>query len=339
MERKITINRQIEGGGDNAVQEITSNYPSPSNTARLAPKDRQTTDQQAETVHTGRHPIGHSDVMMCKGPYRQGVLTYGCGQCLPCRINKRREWTSRLQMERLHHAEAAFLTLTYNDGSMPKDLCVTKREAELFLKKLRAELAPRKIRYFMVGEYGDKSQRPHYHAIIFGLSPTEGQVVEKCWAEKGKSKGFIHIGTAETKSMAYCGSYVVKKWTKSGHPSLEGRNPEFSLMSKGIGKKFAERVVQTYQKESNRNLFEKQGWIETSYTHGGKRWPMGRYIKEKIYEGLAITKEQRKANNQIRNDKVAVESFPLTATEQAIREKNVRRKDDQNLLRRTIRQL
>lgn len=272
--------------------------------------------------------------MMCKGPYRQGVMTYGCGQCLPCRINKRREWTSRLQMERLHHEHASFITLTYNDESMPKDLCVTKREAQLFLKKLRGELYPRQIRYFIVGEYGDQSQRPHYHAIIFGHSPTEVEVVEKCW-----KKGFVQVGTAETKSMSYCGSYVVKKWTKSGHPSLEGRNPEFSLMSKGLGKEFAQRVIQTYQTESGRRVREKQEEISITYKQNGRTWPMGRYVKEKVYEGLGITKEERKRINQIRNDKVAAKAFPLTTTERQQREENVRRKEAQNLSRKTIRTL
>ena len=36
------------------------------------------------------------------------------------------------------------------------------------LKRFRKEIRPRKIRYFLAGEYGDESWRPHYHALIFG---------------------------------------------------------------------------------------------------------------------------------------------------------------------------
>lgn len=237
-------------------------------------------------------------------------------------------------MERFHHDTASFITLTYEDRHLPENLCVTKREAQLFLKKLRKQIAPRQIRYFMVGEYGDKSQRPHYHAIIFGLDPTEGEVVKKCW-----QKGFIQMGTAETKAMSYCGSYVVKKWTKRGHPDLEGRDPEFSLKSQGIGKNFAQRVIQAYKSESGAHLLAKERSIQTSYAYGSKHWPMGRYVKEKIYEGLAFTKEERRAINQKRNDEVAALAWPLTTEENIIREENLRIKDEQQIKRKTHRSL
>lgn len=43
-----------------------------------------------------------------------------------------------------------------------------KRHYQLFFKRLRKWYG-KPIRYFGTGEYGSKTQRPHYHFIIFGL--------------------------------------------------------------------------------------------------------------------------------------------------------------------------
>lgn len=252
--------------------------------------------------------------MLCKKPYYKGILTYGCGQCLPCRINKRREWVSRLKLERLEHEHACFVTLTYNDEHLPKDLCVEKREAQLFIKRLRKEIYPRKLRYFIVGEYGDKSQRPHYHAILFGVSPTEGITIQQCWPY-----GFTHTGTAETKSMSYCASYVCKKWTKRGIPELRGRNPEFVLMSRkpGLGAGYTIRAAKAYNTISGLTYLRKQRWIQTTWQTEGKVYPMGRYLRERLIEELGLTQADRHLHNLRTAASISAKNRNLTATQMA----------------------
>ena len=96
-----------------------------------------------------------------------------CRTCLGCRIDYSREWANRMCLEMLCSGQACFITLTYNNSSLPltKDLIPTlcKRDWQLFMKRLRKAFPDRKLRFYMCGEYGSHTLRPHYHAIIFGL--------------------------------------------------------------------------------------------------------------------------------------------------------------------------
>ena len=47
------------------------------------------------------------------------------------------------------------------------------------MKRLRKKLHPLKIRFFHCGEYGDKTRRPHYHALIFGYSFPDRKLFKK----------------------------------------------------------------------------------------------------------------------------------------------------------------
>ena len=110
-----------------------------------------------------------------------------CGQCLGCRLKRSQEWATRVVHEaQMHDDQNAFITLTYQEA--PDGL--VKQHFTAFMKKLRKTVYPKKIRFFMCGEYGkvypnnDYSSpspppsvlgmvgrtlgRPHYHAIIFG---------------------------------------------------------------------------------------------------------------------------------------------------------------------------
>lgn len=120
----------------------------------------------------------------------------------------------------------SFITLTYSPENVPNAL--DKTHLQKFLKRLRKYIAPVKVRYFAVGEYGDQTWRPHYHLILFGLDPIEAQeAVQNCW-----SFGFVQVGTVTKHSISYCASYVSKKLTKAKEQGLE---PEFALMSRNPG--------------------------------------------------------------------------------------------------------
>lgn len=58
------------------------------------------------------------------------------------------------------------ITLTYDDDHVPTNYSVDVRELQLFNKRLRKSL-PQKIRFFACGEYGEQTNRPHYHSLIF----------------------------------------------------------------------------------------------------------------------------------------------------------------------------
>lgn len=114
------------------------------------------------------------------------------------------------------HDENCFITLTYKEAGYN----LVYKDFQDFMKRLRFRFRPRKIRFFMCGEYGEISSRPHFHAILFGfnfpdleLLSTRGgnrlytsKLLEQLWPH-----GMSSVGSASFESAAYVARYVMKK--------------------------------------------------------------------------------------------------------------------------------
>jgi hypothetical protein len=143
-----------------------------------------------------------------------------CGQCVGCRLEQSRQWAIRCVHESKLHEKNSFITLTYSPEHLPKNGSLNKKHFQLFMKRLRKKLSPTKIRFFHCGEYGEKLQRPHYHAILFNCDfPDQkfykktndvplytSQLLEETWG-----KGFATVGDVTFESAAYVARYVMKK--------------------------------------------------------------------------------------------------------------------------------
>lgn len=168
--------------------------------------------------------------MLCKKPYKINGINCGCSKCMPCRFNNRRKKTTRLILESKSYEKNCFATLTYADDFIPLTPeglpTLALRDHQLFLKSLRRRLPPSSLRYYIVGEYGETTQRPHYHAALFGIGPDSQALVQAAWA-----KGHIHLGHLETESAQYIAGYVTKKMTAKSDPRLNGRYPEYARSS------------------------------------------------------------------------------------------------------------
>lgn len=229
--------------------------------------------------------------MVCKKPFFQGTLAFGCGQCNPCRINRRRLWGHRLQLEQLKHSDSAFVTLTYDDDHLPEGGTLVPKHPQDWLKRIRRKIEPSKIRYYLVGEYGEKTGRPHYHAIIFGLSyhGPDAQLMQDTWG-----KGGLYFGDLTKDSAAYVTGYITKKWTNKNDPKvqqfLKGRHEEFARMSKrpGLGALTAIDIASSLTTNGGAILLETLGDVPSVLKHGKKSQPLGRYLKEKIREAYGF---------------------------------------------------
>ena len=177
-----------------------------------------------------------------------------CGKCVGCKIDYSRNWANRMILELRDSGCGIFLTLTYNDDSLPKngfgDHTLSKRDLQLFWKKLRKAFPDVRIRYFVAGEYGPKTLRPHYHAIVYGLSVASfpdayvqrfnnlGQplytspALARIWGN-----GFILFSDVTWHTCSYVSRYVLKKGFGLNEYGDEGVVPEFVLSSRkpGIG--------------------------------------------------------------------------------------------------------
>lgn len=230
------------------------------------------------------------------GDVRDGI-PFPCGQCLACRINKRRVWTLRLLLESYYYPCASFVTLTYEPDNLPFNLdgkpILCKRDLQLFLKRLRYELKGREIKYYFAGEYGPRGHLPHYHGILFGVSPFE---LDKDWMYFGGKSGpykpnfcrstllyrtwglgIVHVGECTKDSIQYCAGYVTKKITSKG----DGLEKEFQLMSRrpGIGSRAVAEIARALQKVPSDCLESGAG---KAVRVAGKMWPLGRYLLDKL---------------------------------------------------------
>lgn len=190
-----------------------------------------------------------------------------CGKCIGCRLDQSRQWADRMMLELDNTGKGIFLTLTYNNDHVPEPedyegrgiYTLQKSDLQKFFKRLRKRYSDREIRFYACGEYGSTTYRPHYHAIVFGLSlddfPEENKFfvgkndlgdpyynvkeIQDTWSIKGDQIGFVCVSEVSWKTCAYVARYVQKKVLGSHELFYEayGLEKEFSLMSRrpGIG--------------------------------------------------------------------------------------------------------
>ena len=182
--------------------------------------------------------------------YPDGLLV-PCGKCIACRISKRREWSIRMLHELEDHQKSVFVTLTYSDDYLPQNDSLKKEDLQKFMKRLRKSLekTDRKIRYFACGEYGDKTERPHYHLIIYGLGLNieDRTLIMDAWPYCDWSNSHIRnksFGLVEPDSVRYVAQYIDKKFTgdqANAEYTEKGREPCFRCLSLGIGKNWCDK--------------------------------------------------------------------------------------------------
>lgn len=169
-----------------------------------------------------------------------------CGHCIGCKLDYSLDWAMRIVCEASLYDSNYFVTLTYGDDCLPKDGLVSKRDLQLFNKKVRNKYGDG-VRFFGCGEYGSKKLRPHYHVIYFNLPLTDlvpfgknregdnyyfSQELTDLW-----KKGFVLVADVSLKSAAYVARYSVKG-IKNSPPGYDS----FLLMSRrpGIGSNFVQ---------------------------------------------------------------------------------------------------
>lgn len=166
-------------------------------------------------------------------------VVVSCGKCLECIRQKSIEWAFRILDEASQFKDNCFITLTYNNEHLPLDGNVSRREVQLFMKRLRKALSPVKVRFFACGEYGKKFGRPHYHLIIFGWYPSDSfyfgmdgktklyrsPLLEKCW-----HFGFSTVAKVTYETALYCAKYM-NKYQYDRERFKHRRDPDYVLHS------------------------------------------------------------------------------------------------------------
>lgn len=191
------------------------------------------------------------------------TLSLPCGQCLGCRLERSRQWAMRCMHEASLHKENAFVTLTYDERSLPPNGSLQHADFQKFMKRFR-KVTGADISYYMCGEYGPLNWRPHFHACIFGYDfqdkeffkqlPSGFPVYNSALLNKLWPFGFSSVGDVTFESAAYVARYCVQKITgknadlhyrrfkhvECGPPEMYMLTPEYNRMSlkKPIGKEW-----------------------------------------------------------------------------------------------------
>lgn len=191
-------------------------------------------------------------------------LSLPCGKCMPCRLERSRQWAVRIMHEAQLYRDNCFLTLTFDDNHLAK-MCpngsLDRRHMQLFMKRLRdcrddnilSSDPSVGIRVFYCGEYGEKSQRPHYHLCLFNCDFGDRQYLKMVNGYRYDTSAAVRrlwpygnniLGDLSFESAAYVARYCTKKVTGSAAKDHYGdRLPEFGQASlkPGIGKRWLDK--------------------------------------------------------------------------------------------------
>lgn len=235
--------------------------------------------------------------------------SYPCGQCFACRLNRQRKWLLRLLCESTQHSqEPLFVTLTYKESptcvSDDGTTLETLRPADLtdFLKRLRWHVGEKLrgltsaargksvVRYYACGEYGTKTRRPHYHAILFGQTQVISPLLETTW-----SNGFVTQRPANAVNMAYSLKYVLKDIALPGDHKEQVRPFARMSLRPPLGTSFAPSIAKSIlgimSRDRSPALDEFLGCLPPILRIEGKILPLDRTMRravtnEMVYMGM-----------------------------------------------------
>lgn len=191
-----------------------------------------------------------------------GDIELPCGQCIGCRMRRASDWSLRVMHEASLYERNCFVTLTYGRDCLPPHGSLCHEDFQLFMKRLRKRRGP--VRFYMCGEYGENTFRPHYHACLFGVDfrgdsvpagrSASGEVFYNSAELEGLWRhGIVSVQDLTPETASYCARYIMKKALGQNADSAYERvsedgeivqlRPEYAAMSlkPGIGARWFEK--------------------------------------------------------------------------------------------------
>jgi hypothetical protein len=152
------------------------------------------------------------------------------------------------------------------------------------MKRLRYKTKG-KIKHYSVGEYGEKTKRPHYHQILFGA---DAKRVEAAW-----TYGFSQVRPITPARIRYVTKYMGKRISNTP----EGMTKPMNVMSRGLGLSYlTTQILSHHQKHQ----------IDYLTLDDGIKMKMPKYYLNKIFtekERYALTLK-RKADSDLKLKRV-----------------------------------
>lgn len=217
-------------------------------------------------------------------------LPANCGKCPYCLQRRASNWVFRCIQELKVSRTAYFITLTYEHPPITKNgfMTLCKKDFQNFMKRLR-KLYPlpdpndrtTQIKYYAVGEYGTRTQRPHYHAILFNADADK--VVQAWKGTYGETvNGLTDFKPVNENTTQYTAKYI-NKIGKIPLFEADDRVPEFQLFSKGLGINYLTEATIAFHQADPKRLY---------VTQSGFKKALPRYFKDKIFTDEDVKKKQ-----------------------------------------------
>lgn len=162
----------------------------------------------------------------------QDYFEVPCRYCLNCRTDRQNELVDRAEYEYINYGCGAFVTFTYDDVHLFNNsfidsktgktiATINKKDGKEFLDRLNKlvhkesdrlkrlglpdTLCRKDYKYILTHEYGDSFQRPHIHALFFGL---DFAYCERLFWRAWNYKGSIEVGAIKNGGIAYATKYI-----------------------------------------------------------------------------------------------------------------------------------
>lgn len=225
--------------------------------------------------------------MVCFSPFfttsdNSRLVGFPCGKCPVCLQKRANEWSLRISLESRMYEDLAFVTLTYSPESLYSDKLIPSHLSS-FMKRLRT-YAERlgfdgKIRFYGVGEYGEKRGRPHFHVVLFGLPQRFWSCIKDAW--RGSIVDIQKPRTVEAVA-SYVAGYVVKK--------LYTDAKIVTRQSLGLGKAFIDKL---------------QHYTQTIVLNGKTRY-IGRYLRNRLAKRLGVLEKVKEEGMRTLEESFAI---------------------------------
>jgi len=259
-----------------------------------------------------------------------GQQVVPCGNCSGCKAEQGRQWGVRMMHEARMHESSHFVTLTYRKEDLPENGSLCPKDLSGFIKRLR-KTQEKPISFFGCGEYGERTQRAHYHALLFGTEFLDrsssfdigrpdvwkSQTLEDTWG-MGNTEG----GTVTMASACYVAGYIRKKmrykdFARANPETGELLEQEFSRMS--LRPAIGQRWLQRHWRDVYPRDYVVVDGIEAKPPRYYDKWMTQEHEWWRCWEGC---KKHQNIMEEVRNqrylDAVDMTPYQMNAAEKAL---------------------
>ena len=187
---------------------------------------------------------------MCTAPgkLRTGQLI-GCRKCWQCKERRVNDWVGRNIAESRTARASHFVTLTYGRdltyGSVDHERAavLTYSDVQKFFKRVRKT---HKCRYFVVGEYGSKKGRAHWHVLIYWKNKRPQRKLDENIDDPWWTHGFALWRNCTPETIRYACKYIQKdigEMEQQGHMSMSKKPPLGTEYFRGLAQQYVDQSL------------------------------------------------------------------------------------------------